>query len=48
MFRSQEAYSHVAKCCVHVRPNRGFVNQLSQFEKELHGQVMTDISDPNF
>ncbi|XP_064621073.1 serine/threonine/tyrosine-interacting-like protein 1 [Lineus longissimus] len=44
----KEAYEHCKKCCHNIRPNRGFVHQLSKWEEELYGQTQTDISDPNF
>lgn len=47
-FELQEAYQHVLRCCPSIRPNRGFVEQLSSWEEEIHGQKLTDIEDPNF
>lgn len=45
----KEAYNHVLRCCRTVRPNRGFIEQLSKWEKVLNqGNKLTDISDPNF
>ena len=44
----QEAYEHARRCCVNIRPNRSFVEQLSKWEEELFGQRTTDITDPNF
>lgn len=44
----KEAYEHTKACCTNVRPNRGFVTQLSQWEADIFGQAATDISDPNF
>ncbi|XP_064612955.1 serine/threonine/tyrosine-interacting-like protein 1 [Liolophura sinensis] len=44
----KEAYEHALKCSPIVRPNRGFVVQLQQLEKQLHGRSSTDIRDPNF
>ncbi|GFO35937.1 serine/threonine/tyrosine-interacting-like protein 1 [Plakobranchus ocellatus] len=43
-----EAYSHVLKCCPKMRPNRGFIEQLSQWEEQVLGAKTTDISDPNY
>ncbi|CAG5132906.1 unnamed protein product [Candidula unifasciata] len=43
-----EAYKHVKKCCSAMRPNRGFVEQLSQWEEDILGKKRTDIADPNF
>lgn len=47
-FFIQEAYSHIKKCCATVRPNRGFIEQLSHWEEDVLGEKITDISDPNF
>lgn len=44
----QEAWDHVLKCKPTMRPNRGFVQQLSRWEEVVHGTVITDISDPLF
>ncbi|KAM3933075.1 serine/threonine/tyrosine-interacting-like protein 1 [Leptodactylus fuscus] len=44
----QEAWNHVLKCKTNMRPNRGFVQQLSEWEKTILGQQLTDISDPKF
>ncbi|KAM9320902.1 serine/threonine/tyrosine-interacting-like protein 1 [Gastrophryne carolinensis] len=44
----QEAWTHALKCKNNMRPNRGFVRQLSEWEKKTLGQALTDISDPNF
>nr|DBA33447.1 TPA: hypothetical protein GDO54_001131 [Pyxicephalus adspersus] len=44
----QEAWSHVRKCKTNMRPNRGFVQQLSEWEKTVLGHQITDISEPRF
>ncbi|KAK3586407.1 hypothetical protein CHS0354_013111 [Potamilus streckersoni] len=44
----KEAYQHALKCCSSVRPNRGFIEQLSEWEAEVLGHKSTDISDPKF
>ncbi|XP_040192791.1 serine/threonine/tyrosine-interacting-like protein 1 [Rana temporaria] len=44
----QEAWNHVHKCKNNMRPNRGFVQQLSEWEKTILGQQFTDIGDPKF
>lgn len=44
----KDAYSHTEECKFNIRPNRGFINQLSQWETELFGDTSTDISDPNY
>ena len=38
---------HLKKCCSAVRPNRGFIEQLSRLEETLLGEKRTDISDLN-
>ncbi|KAM4797234.1 serine/threonine/tyrosine-interacting-like protein 1 [Rhinophrynus dorsalis] len=44
----KEAWKHLLKCKANMRPNRGFVEQLSDWEKTILGQQTTDISDPKF
>lgn len=45
----KEAYNHTKRCCHTVRPNRGFIEQLSKWEQILNsGKTLTDISDPHF
>lgn len=44
----KDSWEHLTKCCPTVRPNRGFVQQLSTWEVELFGEKMTDISDPKY
>jgi len=44
----KDSWEHLLKCCTSVRPNRGFIRQLSAWEEELCGQKLTDITDPNF
>ncbi|KAG8451713.1 hypothetical protein GDO86_003779 [Hymenochirus boettgeri] len=44
----KEAWMHVLKCKPNMRPNRGFVMQLSEWENRVMGQQSTDVSDPNF
>ncbi|BFZ04563.1 hypothetical protein BsWGS_07602 [Bradybaena similaris] len=43
-----EAYKDMKKCCRAVRPNRGFIEQLSRWEQDIFGRKKTNISDPNF
>lgn len=43
-----EAWSHLQSCSKKMRPNRGFVEQLSRWEEQVLGEKKTDISDPNF
>ncbi|KAI4878816.1 hypothetical protein NFI96_033300, partial [Prochilodus magdalenae] len=44
----KEAWAHVLKCKTTMRPNRGFVQQLSSWELSLQGRTVTDISEPNY
>ncbi|XP_075709104.1 serine/threonine/tyrosine-interacting-like protein 1 isoform X2 [Rhinoderma darwinii] len=44
----QETWNHVLKCKTNMRPNRGFVQQLSEWEKTTLGHQLTDIADPKF
>ncbi|ELT94562.1 hypothetical protein CAPTEDRAFT_126144 [Capitella teleta] len=44
----KESYAHALKCCVTIRPNRSFVEQLSKWEEKILGEKRTDISDPNY
>ncbi|XP_068945560.1 serine/threonine/tyrosine-interacting-like protein 1 isoform X2 [Petaurus breviceps papuanus] len=50
MHRNRESlrrsWAHVKKCKDNIRPNRGFMQQLVEWEKVIHGAVVTDISDP--
>ncbi|KAK2187444.1 hypothetical protein NP493_165g04002 [Ridgeia piscesae] len=43
-----EAYTYVQMCKPDIRPNRGFIRELSQWEEGILGEKETDISDPNF
>ncbi|XP_022537220.2 serine/threonine/tyrosine-interacting-like protein 1 isoform X1 [Astyanax mexicanus] len=44
----KEAWDHVQKCKANMRPNRGFVQQLSSWELCVLGKKITDISEPNY
>ncbi|XP_051847847.1 serine/threonine/tyrosine-interacting-like protein 1 [Antechinus flavipes] len=50
MHRNRESlrrsWIHVQNCKNNIRPNRGFVKQLVEWEKVIHGAPVTDISDP--
>ncbi|XP_036625045.1 serine/threonine/tyrosine-interacting-like protein 1 isoform X2 [Trichosurus vulpecula] len=50
MHRNRESlkrsWAHVQSCKNNIRPNRGFVQQLVEWEKVIHGAAVTDISDP--
>ncbi|KAJ8342846.1 hypothetical protein SKAU_G00327740 [Synaphobranchus kaupii] len=40
-----EAWAHMLKCKTNMRPNRGFVQQLSDWELHTLGERMTDIAE---
>ena len=44
----QTAYEHVCKCRRCTRPLRAFIDQLSKWEETIHGETVTDISEPNY
>ncbi|XP_043860812.1 serine/threonine/tyrosine-interacting-like protein 1 [Dromiciops gliroides] len=52
MHRNRESlkrsWTHVQNCKNNIRPNRGFVEQLVEWEKVIHGAAVTDISDPHY
>ena len=31
-----------------MQPTRGFIEQLSRWEEQLFGKLITDISEPNY
>ncbi|XP_036975579.1 serine/threonine/tyrosine-interacting-like protein 1 isoform X2 [Acanthopagrus latus] len=43
-----EACTHLLKCRPSMRPNRGFMQQLSDWEFHKTGTKVTDISEPHF
>ncbi|KFQ03913.1 Serine/threonine/tyrosine-interacting-like 1, partial [Leptosomus discolor] len=47
-FCSQRAWDYVLKCNTNMRPHRGFVKQLSDWEARIYGTRITDISEPNY
>uniref|UniRef100_A0A8C6ZKA5 Serine/threonine/tyrosine interacting like 1 n=1 Tax=Nothoprocta perdicaria TaxID=30464 RepID=A0A8C6ZKA5_NOTPE len=47
-FTLKEAWEYVRKCKTNMRPNRGFVKQLSDWETRIYGITITDISEPNY
>ncbi|KAM8797496.1 serine/threonine/tyrosine-interacting-like protein 1 [Eudromia elegans] len=47
-FTLKEAWEYVRKCKTNMRPNRGFVKQLSDWETQIYGITITDISEPNY
>ncbi|TRY94343.1 hypothetical protein DNTS_026340 [Danionella cerebrum] len=44
----KEAWNHVLQCKAGTRPNRGFVQQLSDWELHTLGKRVTDISEPHY
>uniref|UniRef100_A0A8C6H187 Serine/threonine/tyrosine interacting-like 1 n=1 Tax=Mus spicilegus TaxID=10103 RepID=A0A8C6H187_MUSSI len=42
----KRSWAQVKKCKTNMRPNRAFVAQLLEWEKVLHGEYLTDISEP--
>ncbi|OCT95001.1 serine/threonine/tyrosine interacting-like 1 L homeolog isoform X1 [Xenopus laevis] len=44
----KEAWTHILKCKPNMRPNRGFVKQLSEWENRILGEQRTDIADPHY
>lgn len=43
---SQRSWTYVKKCKNNMRPNRALVAQLSEWEKVVLGDAVTDILDP--
>uniref|UniRef100_A0A8C3NPQ2 Rhodanese domain-containing protein n=1 Tax=Cyanoderma ruficeps TaxID=181631 RepID=A0A8C3NPQ2_9PASS len=44
----QRAWKYLLKCKMNMRPNRGFVKQLSAWETQIYGWPITDISEPKY
>ncbi|XP_072834353.1 serine/threonine/tyrosine-interacting-like protein 1 isoform X3 [Pogona vitticeps] len=44
----KNAWSYVQKCKMNMRPNRGFVQQLSEWEQRIYFTAITDISEPKY
>ncbi|XP_070774150.1 serine/threonine/tyrosine-interacting-like protein 1 [Enoplosus armatus] len=44
----EEAWKYMLKCKPSMRPNTGFLQQLSDWELHTMGTKVTDISEPNF
>ncbi|XP_034995228.1 serine/threonine/tyrosine-interacting-like protein 1 isoform X2 [Zootoca vivipara] len=44
----KKAWSYVQKCKINMRPNRGFVRQLSEWEARIYLSEITDIAEPNY
>ncbi|NXV69682.1 STYL1 protein, partial [Molothrus ater] len=47
-FSLQKAWKYLLKCKMNMRPNRGFVEQLSAWETQIYGYPVTDVSEPNY
>ncbi|NXC77891.1 STYL1 protein, partial [Anhinga anhinga] len=47
-FSLKRAWDYVLKCKMNARPHRGFVKQLSDWETQIYGTTITDISEPNY
>uniref|UniRef100_A0A8C8AD05 Tyrosine-protein phosphatase domain-containing protein n=1 Tax=Otus sunia TaxID=257818 RepID=A0A8C8AD05_9STRI len=47
-FSLKRAWDYVLKCKMNVRPHRAFVKQLSDWETQIYGTTITDISEPNY
>ncbi|KAJ7996974.1 hypothetical protein DPEC_G00224090 [Dallia pectoralis] len=44
----KESWEHVSQCKTNMRPNRGFVQQLSDWELHTLGSRVTDIAEPSY
>lgn len=44
----KNAWSYLQKCKSNMRPNRGFVEQLSEWETRVYMATVTDISEPAY
>uniref|UniRef100_A0A452IS09 Tyrosine-protein phosphatase domain-containing protein n=1 Tax=Gopherus agassizii TaxID=38772 RepID=A0A452IS09_9SAUR len=44
----KRAWKYIQKCKTNMRPNRGFVQQLSAWESQIYGSAITDISEPHY
>ncbi|NXG58936.1 STYL1 protein, partial [Hemiprocne comata] len=47
-FSLKRAWNYVLKCKTNMRPHRGFVKQLSDWETQIYGATITDISEPHY
>ncbi|NXL70648.1 STYL1 protein, partial [Leptocoma aspasia] len=47
-FSLQRAWKYLLKCQMNMRPNRGFVEQLSAWETQIYGWPVTDVSEPKY
>lgn len=44
----KDSYNHMKQCNEGMQPTRGFIEQLSRFEQELFGKLVTDISESEY
>ncbi|KAM6315535.1 serine/threonine/tyrosine-interacting-like protein 1 [Podargus strigoides] len=47
-FSLKKAWDYVLKCQTNMRPHRGFVKQLSDWETKIYRTTITDVSEPNY
>ncbi|XP_064324225.1 serine/threonine/tyrosine-interacting-like protein 1 isoform X2 [Phalacrocorax carbo] len=47
-FSLKRAWDYVLKCKMNMRPHRGFVKQLSDWETRIYSTTITDISEPSY
>ncbi|NXQ45905.1 STYL1 protein, partial [Catharus fuscescens] len=47
-FSLQRAWKYLLKCKMNMRPNRGFVEQLSAWENQIYGCPVTDVTEPKY
>ncbi|NXH13129.1 STYL1 protein, partial [Bucco capensis] len=47
-FSLKRAWSYTLRCKANMRPHRGFVKQLSDWEAQIYRSTVTDISEPNY
>ncbi|XP_062288540.1 serine/threonine/tyrosine-interacting-like protein 1 [Scomber scombrus] len=48
IYTIMEAWRYMLKCKPNMRPNTGFLEQLSDWELHTRGTKVTDISEPHF
>lgn len=44
----RDAWRHIISCKFTIRPNRGLVKQLADFEEKATGKQVTNVDDPNY
>ncbi|NWX14888.1 STYL1 protein, partial [Aegotheles bennettii] len=47
-FSLKSAWRHVLNCKTNMRPHRGFVKQLADWETQIYRITITDISEPHY